>query len=318
MKLNKRKLINISLGLMAAGAVLTAIGFAAGGRPGVVLSNKGFVSTSEYSKPIVFEKKEIGSFKNVNLHLGSYADVKVLPSKDDKFYLEYQLDGSFSKPTHSISGDTFTFTQKNGIGPFVAFHFESISSDEAYVNLYVPENTTLNSFTLYNDSGDVSLKGLKSEDTEITIEYGEADIKDCTFDSLSLTVDSGDTKLHNIAAGSLIFSSEYGSADISNYNGKTAVITMDSGDVNMELSAMERLECNSEYGDIDVTLPEELTVYSFDLITEYGEIRLPDDAPHGFYNRKDISESEYRTDGTGNKTIKMYTDSGDVTVRSMK
>ncbi len=318
MKITKRKLINTSLCLMAAGVVLTIIGYAAGGRPGVVLSNKGFVSTSEYTKPVVFEKKEIGTFKNVNLHLDSYADVKILPSGDNKFYLEYQLDGSTSKPAHSISGDTFTFTQKSGIGPILSFRFERLSLDEAYVNLYVPDDTKLNSFTLYNDSGDVSLKGLKSEDTEITLEYGDANIKDCTFASLSLTVDSGDTKLHNITADSLILTSEYGSADINNYSGKTAVITMDSGDVNMDISAIERLECDSEYGDIDVTLPEDLAVYTFDLATDYGDIRLPDNAPRGYYNLEDSSEAEYKTDGTGNKTIKMYADSGDISVRSNK
>lgn len=318
MKITKRKFIYTSLFLMAAGAVLTAIGFVAGGRPGVLLSNKGVVSTSEYAKPVVFEKKEIGSFKNVNLQLNSYADVKILPSQDDRFYLEYQVDGSFSNPSHSISGDTFTFTQKDGFGPILAFRFETQSLDDAYVNLYVPDDVLLNSFTLYNDSGDVSVKGLKAEDTEITVDYGDANIKDSTFATLSLTVDSGDSKLHNITADSLILSSEYGSADINNFNGKTAVISMDSGDVNMEISSIERLECDSEYGDIDVTLPEELAVYSFDLATEYGDIRLPDDAPHGFYNREDDSEAEYKTDGTGNKTIKMYADSGDLSVRSNK
>ena len=86
----------------------------------------------------------------------SYADIRILPSADNSFYLEYNLPGEYPKPSFSCTDGKLTLTQENREPiAIIGFGFHDSQSSEREVTLYVPSKAELNSCKLYSDSGNI-------------------------------------------------------------------------------------------------------------------------------------------------------------------
>lgn len=316
MKPISKKIIIASVCLIVGGAVLTGVGMMFGGWPGVALTKGGIVSSnSKQSEAVTLEKTKLDAFSEANITIDSYADIQILPSDDENYYLEYLLDKSFGVPEYHVAGNKLTVYQPDkNTRVFVAF---STINDyiKTYVNLYVPKDKVLDFMQMYNDSGDVSISGIQFKDADIEVDYGEVLLKDSSFDSLNLTIDTGDLKLDNTNIGTFTLENEYGNNTLKNFKCDTASIELDSGDLYMDAAEINELSCNSEYGKITLLLPENLETYSFDVSVDYGDIKLPENAPRGFYSNRDHDEEYYQTEGTSNKVIKLYSDSDDIEIR---
>lgn len=316
MKPISKKIITASACLIAGGAILTGIGTLFGGRPGFSFTSNGVTSQASHKNSRVeLSKTKIDAFTNADIKIDSYADIHILPSDDDNYYLEYLLDSDYGTPEYDISNHTFTMTQPDKkIGVFLAFN-TSMDSFDTYINLYVPEDDDLNSLNVFNDSGDVTIKAINFQDADITVEYGDVALRDNQFDSLILDVDSGDTKIVDSEIGTFVLESEYGDGILKNIKCQKAEITQDSGDLYLDAAEIENLNCYAEYGDITLLLPDILDVYTFDAAAEYGYINLPSDAPRGFYRNADGDYEYYQTEGTDGKVIELQTDSGNITIK---
>ena len=116
MKKSKKIILTISAVTLTAGVLLTGVGYMMGGRFGFVFSDGKFISADNMDQeklPFVLEKKKLDSVKNIDIHIASYADIEVLPSKDNAFYLEYTLPGEYPKPVLECADGTLTLSQEN-------------------------------------------------------------------------------------------------------------------------------------------------------------------------------------------------------------
>lgn len=340
MKTITKRILLISLCMMLAGGILTALGCAMGGFPGVSVSSRGIHSVNRHIEPYEQEKIKLEAFQDLQIRLDSAADIRILPSDDNSFYLEYLLDGEYSKPEYSVKDHTFTFTQKddaNGIiniGTIGIFISGSRTAPDNYcLTLYVPEKRSFGDVSIYDSYGDIT-------------------VKDLICSSLKLTLESGDLTLHSADAAALTLSNEYGSTDIQDFSGNTADIHLESGHLTMAASEIETLTLDSEYGDVTIEdfsgdtanlelesgslefdaakltsltgkneygdmlflLPEKLDAYTIHAETEYGEILLPEDAPYSYYSSQDF-EAVYRLEGSSDKSLTLTAESGNIQLK---
>lgn len=114
-KITKRILIASAV-TAGTGVVFMGVGIALGGWPGVVFTKGGIHSPYEQKTPYRQEKKEIEPFSELSLYVGSEADVVVMASKDEKYYVEYTLDGNYGKPKCELTNGKLSIAQQDHNG----------------------------------------------------------------------------------------------------------------------------------------------------------------------------------------------------------
>lgn len=352
MKINSKKLICACLCIIIAGAVLTGIGILLGGWPGVAFSANGIQSPYKENGAYTIEKTKIDPFTNTELKVDSYADIRIQPSDDGQFYLEYKLDGEYGEPQYTVKQDTLTFTHR--ATPQKGFYFFKIGASSnslvnAYITLYVPHNRDMGRLSIFNESGDVSVEDLTFGTTKLDVDYGNVDLQNMSFDDLELNVESGNITADSLAAKDILIESEYGDVSLKNISAEEAGLTLESGDLEAKSLNIERLNVTDEYGHLDL---DDLSAETVGIEMESGnvflgikaltslacknaygdvEIELPKDfADYAVDARceygsiklpSDISqgyhissddEAVYRTDGKSDSTIKVDVESGDI------
>lgn len=317
MKKITKNILIISSCCIVGGAILAGIGFVLGGSPGMVYANGKITSPSQKAKPYTLAKTKLDSFENAEFNIRDCSDIQIEPSNDDNFYLEYQVDGHYSKPDYRVSGKTFTCTQ--GASNHRSFNVMMIGgfSDEidSYMILYVPEKATLKSLKLYSDTGDVSIDKLHAGETSFEGDCSDLSLSDSTFQTLSLTSDTGDLSVKNVTASALSLNVDYGDIDIKNLSCDTAAATLDTCDLTLDATKLTDFQCKNSYGDIELRLPGDPSSYSYDIAVDYGEISLPNVPMTGTFQSDDDDDSNaFKSTGTGKGTIKIYNDSGDISV----
>ena len=141
-KITKRILIASAV-TAGTGVVFMGVGIALGGWPGVVFTKGGIHSPYEQKTPYRQEKKEIEPFSELSLYVGSEADVVVMASKDEKYYVEYTLDGNYGKPKCELTNGKLSIAQQdhNGYmtGMFGLNLGENLSGEKSYITVYIPK-----------------------------------------------------------------------------------------------------------------------------------------------------------------------------------
>ena len=176
MKKSKKIILTLSAVTLTAGVLFTGIGYMKGGRFGFVFSDSKFISADsmeEEKQPFILEKKKLDSVKDIDIKILSYANIRILPSADNSFYLEYNLPGEYPEPAFSCTDGKLTLTQENREPiAIIGFGFHDSQSSEREVTLYVPPKAELNSCKLYSDSGNIQASGLTASDFGIGCDYG--------------------------------------------------------------------------------------------------------------------------------------------------
>lgn len=281
MKPVTKKILIISTCFMGAGVLLTCAGIAAGGWPGFEITRNGLRSAATQRQPYILEKTQIENFSELDINIGSEADIILKPSGNDHFYLEYTLDGDYEEPSYGISDGTFHFTQGSSgtaINGIYFFGPGRLSKDiDPEIRLYIPESAQLSDIKIYNDYGNLSIQQVTAGNADIQADYGDIDLTDSAFAS--------------------------------------AAITLSAGDFEADSSTIDELTYINEYGDSTLLLHDPLEEYTFDLKTEYGVINVPLSAP-GRLDASDIAEMTYTSQADGDKMIKFIAESGDIEVKS--
>lgn len=340
MKTTTKRILLISLCMMLAGGILTALGCALGGFPGVSVSSQGIHSVNRNVKPYEQEKTKLDAFQNLHIQIASQADIQILPSDDDSFYLEYLLDGEYSKPEYTIKEDTLTFTQKDNVNGFInlgttgIFLNSSLSTlGNFQLTLYVPEKSSFGDICVYDDYGDITIKNFTCDNLDLTLEsgnltldsvkaatvtlsndYGNVDIQNFSGDTAEIVLESGNFKMDTAEINSLTLNNDYGNITLREFSGDTAELKLESGDLDLDAVKLAHLTCKNEYGNILLLLPKKLDAYTIYAETEYGEILLPPDAPYSYYSSED-DEAVYRMEGATNQSLTLTTESGDIELR---
>lgn len=314
MKASTKKILIVSACLFAAGIIVFGVGLALGGRPGVEISSRGIYSDNQKADFYKSQKKQVDNFSSADINIDSTADVSVLPSGDDHYYIEYKLDGSYKKPYCSVDENTLTLKQKGSSVGIIGF-FSLGTSPNGYIRLYVPKGKSMDSLTLYSDSGDLSFDGLSSASAHITANYGDVTMKNSNLGSLELNLGSGDLKLTDTQAKDFTLENDYGNAKIKYFACESSKIKLNSGDLYLDAAKSGNFDINNEYGDATLLLPDLTDTYQFDLSAAYGSIRLPHDASGSPSSRDDGDSQYYRTKGNGKYDIQVKSDDGDITIK---
>lgn len=315
MKTITKKILIVSSCLMAAGVVIGGIGFIIGGRPGIQITSEGISSTPSNSEPCQLKKTKLDSFSEAKITVDSYADIQILPSDDNNYYLEYRLDKSYGKPKYTVDDDVFTFQHQNLGVHFLSIgilYFDDLS--DTYVHLYVPKGKVIEYMHLYNDTGDVSISDVNFTESKIAVDYGGLTLDHTRFGSLDLHLDSGDFTTEDTKISDLTLKNEYGNNELNQYKGDFITAKLDTSSLTIDAVELKSLDCDVEYGDVDLTLPGKLDDYTFDISVEYGDIQLPDGAPKGHFRDRDDEEEYYQTNGDGKRLIHIESDTGDVEI----
>lgn len=202
MKLSEKqkKKIWIAVCVMAAGCILMAAGYLAGGRSGVYIDGEGTHTAEGIVKTkngVKREKVEQSSvYRQEKLSLEAFAafdikvvnaDVSILPS--DSFYLEYSLNGK-REVSYSVENGVFSLEESpteeslhdtNG-GTFVMWGFgPGWSSPEGnpdyYLKLYVPSDVLLKEGRLEMEYGDLYVEEVGMERLEASLFSGNMQLE---------------------------------------------------------------------------------------------------------------------------------------------
>ena len=316
MKKTTKRMLLLSCSLMAAGLLFTGIGFAIGGLPGISWSKKGIASASsqtEYRQ----EKEKTQPFKNIKIDIHSMADVCLLPSDDQNFYVEYVLDGDYNTPSCEVKNNTLYLGQD---GTSLSFSFDfnwQATQTDAYCNVYIPKDVPLGTLDIYNDAGNLTISSVFADTASMSLDFGDLTMKDSSFKDLTLEMDSGDISAKSVHAEVLSLSIFFGDSTLKDFSGKEASVYIDSGDFLMEAAALDSFTGENDFGDIELLLAEPLDSYSFDLAADFGNILLPENAAKGYYSKEEDGEDYYKTEGKADKTIHITVDSGDIEIKTL-
>lgn len=318
MKLINKKIVLIAVIMFAAGIVLTILGSLLGGRPGFVITRSGIEAGYNQAKASSLEKTKLDSFENISLDV-DYADVKIIPSDDNSCYLEYVLEGEYNTPLYKISNNTLTVSNRGERFNFINFgFFNNFWSDgdftvpDYYVKLYLPKDFPIKDLSLYSDTGNITLENVTAASADLSLNYGNLELESSTLNTLLVSMDTGEFKTKNSTAGDVTINVNYGELELQNFSGKNVEMNLDTSQVYLDAAKLENLDYQNDYGELTLLLPDDISTYRFDVATEYGHIRLPQEVPVGFYSEDDTEQ--YKTEGKGNKKINVRTDTGDITI----
>ena len=319
MKRRTKRILIFSLSCMAAGALLTGAGRLAGGYPGFAYTRDGIVSASSSAEPYTMEKTALEDLTSVEIDIDTLADVRILPSDDGHFYLEYVLDSAYGTPHYELTSGKHTLSQGEG-NAGSAFFFGSglnlgfgagITETSPCVRLYVPSDKELSYITVYSDSGDLEVRGLHAGQASFTASFGDLTLEQCTFASLETTTDSGDIEASDIKTDTLVSENDFGDTSFRNAAIVSAEATASSGDILLEAEGLQTLNGSNDFGDTQIILSEPLSSYTCDLAADFGDIILPDSAS-GIYVTDGSSEGTYASEGSDGRQITFKASSGDI------
>ncbi len=221
-----------------------------------------------------------------------------------------------------------------------------------YVKVEFPADHAFSDVSIRMESGDLKLPDLRSDTLQITNQYGDVSLNDFTGQEFSLSMSSGDFSAGTLEAGSAKLRNEYGDLTVQAYTGddlsldtsssylslgtiqaKQFHIRNDYGDILVNEASgddftvdqdsgsflADRLDYTStrienEYGNVHIQLPDDPAAYGYDLHTEYGFIRLDG---RSISSGDDDNEVSYRSDGAGEKTVKIFCENGDIVVEGL-
>lgn len=264
----KKKQIRIAVCVMAAGCILMAAGYLAGGRSGVYINKEGTHTAEGIVKTkngVKREKVEQSSvYRQEKLSLEEFAafdirvvnaDVSILPS--DSFYLEYSLNGR-REVSYSVENGIFSFEESqteeslhgtNG-GAFVMWGFGPgwsgpEGNPDYYLKLYVPADSLL-------------------EEGKLEMEYGDLYVKDISVERLE---------------ASLLF----GNMQLDGWGGKRADIDLDFGNLcaGVKKGGSISVFCGGENAKAELGVEGSLREYAFVFSAPEGKVKYPEKSLEG-------------------------------------
>lgn len=317
MKTTTKRILTVSVITAGAGLVLMGIGIGLGGRPGVVFSGSGIRSPYHGQEPYFQERMSLDAFSNLNINIKSEAEIQILQSEDDKYYVEYRLDGEYGKPVCKVENDTFTLAQaisgEHWIGLF-GLAFPEYESVNPYVSLYVPEDSPLKQGNIYNDCGAIEVSGIKFQSASITAASGNILLHNISAEDIRLDNEDGNISFDTVKADSLTVTSEYGNVSLKETSCKTAEFKMDYGNLDFDAITLKNLTCEMEDGNIDLYLPDKIENYRLAIKMDDDDLNLPKDASAKHYQNDDGEISYYADGEKTDKTIDIRSEYGTVNI----
>jgi lia operon protein LiaG len=249
----------IALCLVISGILLIAVG-------GMIMGfNFDKLDTATY-----IERNETveGFFTDIEIDCAA-SDVTVLPSPDGVCRVVSRLNQDVD---YSVSVDNGKL--KVQYGPFEWYRHLGIHFlKKVYITVYLPEKQ-YQSLKLTLRSGDISVRDLQIEKSEIETISGDVKVNDWNGDLLDIETTSGDVLVLNSNVRTLAAKTVSGDIEMEDTLAKEKMtLSCTSGDIEFERIDAKTMELETTSGDIEGTL---LSVKHFVADTTSGDIHIPD------------------------------------------
>lgn len=259
------------------------------------------ISLDDYSSNIVVKQS---TDNDIHLVTNESEDEYYAIDEGNELGIKYVADKNWTKEILTI-GDVSDFQNTSEL--YLPADFNSdLQVYSAYGDIDLA-NITAKEITLQSDSGNIDLSRVKANDTlTITSNYGNVDIEQSqSTTNAEITSVDGSISLDECSFGNLTIESTYGKIDLSEVASQDDIIlTSTDGSIIFDyVTFSSKLIAKSEYGNVSGDFNKDnLTDYTFDLSTTYGNAKL---------NDNDINNNLY---GDGNKMVDITTTDGNIDI----
>lgn len=339
MKIHFRKMLTVMLFITVTGALMSGCGLRY-----VLNTTRGLDRDDALEFNIA--KTEVEPITKIAIHTGM-AEVELIPA--DKFYVEIDYLYWDEKPEYTLENGELSFDDRDSFPDSYSINFNLDNS----IKIYLPQDSALNSITIEDASGDVTVAGFIAEELDVTVSYGDFTMKEAAGLNTEITLSSGSSRITDFQAGEFDFTNSYGNARFTDIN-TTALrlpadtlfeqfnVTMSSGEVDISGLHCNVIDINDSYGDVTIenVISDDMElklssgnleishadVASVDASNSYGNVTLQMlgastdyaldlDTSYGKINVGEQSYEEHLiVDNDGTRDIKTELSSGDVKV----
>lgn len=295
MKKRTKIILGISGGLCLAGIGLMGIGIIAGGSDYLFQAdlNKMDGSATTASMKKIEEQIQLDEFQAIDVDLDNY-DFEIQTSEDEHYYLYCRFAGDREENplSYDVKDNTLTLKEKDLKSDYFVnvelmnidlmknflTEDESVEDMEEKVILYVPKDAEMTACKIDMSDNDLYLSGVKCDDMNIHLDYGDVTLENCIFKGGLLEVSDGDMEGTGISLADMAVTVSYGNMKLMESSLDNLTIKKSDGDFDAnQLEILGNVELESNYGDVSVRLrKEQKDKISFDLDVSYGKINIDD------------------------------------------
>lgn len=265
------KIMGIITGaLFVCGIFFVIIGVLSGGLNHTYKNNKWF---NIVINPTVEEQEYylLEDFEAMNLDI-STANIQI--KKGDEFAIEYALYGNVRC---EVVDNTLIIEEKSDF----AYIGLSFKTEDTYINIYIPENVTVDIDNLCADMGNI-------------------DISDITFKNMNVEANMGNIYIKNVSGEAINLSADMGNIEIDGeIDGKIYADT-DMGDITLGGNLACDVEIESDMGNVDIETIYDMKMYQYSIDVDLGTQKV-------YQNDGEILEKK-------NFVWEINSDMGDVTL----
>lgn len=303
-RLNKN--IKFSLLILVIGLLLSSIGLLLGGYRHNVIISQSFpfkISLKEnYNRESIFDN--LNKFSGININVSS-SNINIL--EGDRYSIEYSKD---IEVDYNIKNNDLYIAAKTNNITIVSL---DINDDTNFITVTVPKNALITDIKTKSNSGNFTLKDISLYSNSLTLGSGNVYIENVKLDRLDVSSKSGTTKINDVEANEIRLKNNSGDITLSKIRSNIleassksgnlqmesseisegSIIQLNSGNMKIENSDINNIEVKLTSGyanlagtfsgkiffigksgnfDLNTTLEREL--YSYDLHTKSGEVRI--------------------------------------------
>lgn len=310
----KNKIWMISFICLGAGILLLIVGMLFGGKPGFYFDNNGFHVVGENRREdYTLKKTPIDEFENIEMNL-EYADLEIILSDD--YYIEYNVESDVGKPFYEVTDKTLNFYEANRKEEWT-FSFFTIGTptmygnDDYFVKLYIPKDAVLDSVTVEQADGEITLPNLKVKNLSLNNSYGDIRLKDIKAEDIELFLSDGDISTGKLEADTVQLENTYGDVKLDDIQAKSLTVYMSDGDLKVNDLDAKQIDIENAYGDVKLRMKHSLEDYSLDILAEYGDLTIPG---YAITTDEDGEEKTCRIEKDSEKWLRIDGSDGDIEV----
>lgn len=283
-----KKIGIISILLCLCGLCIYGIGYAGGGMKYVQAKESAGIK-HQTKKLYLVNQKKLQSVHTIKANL-RHIDLQLKPSKDDNFYISYNLYGkNKNNPLkYSVKSGILSLKETKGQTSSyyrrINFNFLNLllgKQNTVYyqnlVTVYIPANAQLENSVLNLGEGDLEMKNLHGKTTQIQLSEGDLEMKNVSLETAAISLENGDINAAKFqASGSVTMAAEDGDISLSLKKSCTKnlhiFLETEDGDLSVKKSlggkvtkkgnkqsyekntkdAASELKATSKYGDISL------------------------------------------------------------------
>lgn len=282
---NTKKFVIACACMAGAGLLLSAAGFAMGGRVwGVGLNQDGIYvnipdSTGGDSYNYVEKNLDLEQFDSMDISI-AFGDLIIEPA--DHYGISYCVNETCDFSAEVVDGSlkvTKKYPHQVGIWDAGVTFFGYTGNTnwrqkDEYVKIYIPPEQRFESVVLYNESGKVTVSDFYAKNFQLDAAFGDVKLAGVSSQDANIIMESGNLELFDYADGTLTVTNQFGRKKLDNIKASDVSLSLESGDIEVSQMQANRLVLNQQFGSVvltDVQIAEETEVQS-----ESGDIKLTD------------------------------------------